>query len=129
NSAILERYQDGTVWAATFNSDAIGDGTSTTAPSMDTTFSQQLQMIMNLAIYGAATLTVGAGTPQTAPVNTPFATPLQAVVQGAFGDPVAGAAVTLAAPAARPRGTFPGGATLTAQAQRAAAAALLPHGP
>ena len=54
------------------------------------------------------TLTATAGTPQSATVNTTFATNLQATVAES-GNPVSGVAVTFTPPASGPSGTFAGG--------------------
>lgn len=56
------------------------------------------------------TLVLGAGTPQSARLATPFATPLQVELANTNGcpltTPLAGIAVTFAAPASGPSGTF-----------------------
>ncbi len=62
-----------------------------------------------------STITVLSGAPQSAAVNTAFASPLQAVVRDQFGNPVPGAVVTFTAPSSGAGGTFAGGA-LTAMA-------------
>ena len=65
-----------------------------------------------------------AGTPQTATVNTAFATQLAATVKDAYGNPVPGATVTFTAPASGASGTFAGGVnTATTNAQGVATAA------
>jgi hypothetical protein len=56
-----------------------------------------------------ASITATAGTPQTATVNTAFATNLAATVKDTFGNPVAGATVTFTAPGSGASGTFAGG--------------------
>lgn len=56
-----------------------------------------------------ATITATAGTPQSALVNTTFATLLQATVLDAAGNRVPSVTVTFAAPTTGPRGTFAGG--------------------
>jgi CubicO group peptidase (beta-lactamase class C family) len=113
NSAMLHRNQDGTVWAIAFNSDVFRDPNTTIPPPVDTTLSQLFVGLMQHAIYGPATLTATAGTPQTAPLNTAFGTPLQVVVQDPFGDPVSGVSVTFTAPSGGPSGTFQASATVT----------------
>jgi uncharacterized protein YbbK (DUF523 family) len=70
-----------------------------------------------------ASILATAGTPQTATVNTAFATSLAATVKDAFGNPVAGATVTFTAPASGASGTFAGGVnTATTNAQGVATA-------
>jgi hypothetical protein len=48
--------------------------------------------------FPAAALTVSAGSPQTTPVNTPFAQPLAVRVTDAYGHALAGASVAFTAP-------------------------------
>jgi hypothetical protein len=50
-----------------------------------------------------------SGTPQSAAINTPFATPLVATVTDLKNNPVAGVMVTFTAPASGPSGNFAGG--------------------
>jgi hypothetical protein len=70
-----------------------------------------------------ASILATAGTPQTATVNTAFATSLAATVKDAFGNPVAGATVTFTAPASGASGNFAGGVnTATTNAQGVATA-------
>lgn len=54
-------------------------------------------------------LEVVSGTPQSAPIDSAFAQPLAVLVRDAAGQPVQGAAVTFAAPATGPSGSFAGG--------------------
>ena len=56
-----------------------------------------------------ASITATAGTPQTATVNTAFATQLAATVQDTYGNNVSGATVTFNAPASGASGAFAGG--------------------
>ena len=62
----------------------------------------------NVTLNGAALSAAGAsiaasaGTPQSATVNTAFATALQAIVKDANGNPLSGVSVTFAAPTAAP---------------------------
>ena len=73
-----------------------------------------------------ATITATAGTPQSATVNTAFATQLQATVKDSFNNPVSGAVVTFAAPGSGASGTFAGGlTTATTNASGVATAAVL----
>ena len=51
----------------------------------------------------------GAGSAQSAPLNTPFGSPLSVTVKDAGGNAMGGRAVTFTAPATGPSGTFPGG--------------------
>jgi uncharacterized protein YbbK (DUF523 family) len=56
-----------------------------------------------------ASVAATIGTPQSATINTAFATQLQATVKDASNNPVNGITVTFAAPASGPSGTFAGG--------------------
>jgi malectin (di-glucose binding ER protein) len=62
---------------------------------------------------GLASIAATAGTPQSAAINTPFKTALQAKVKDGSGNPVSGATVTFAAPNSGASGTFNGSATVT----------------
>src|SRR6202795_414659 len=61
-----------------------------------------------------ASITAAAGTPQSATVNTAFATALQALVKDMNNNPLSGATVTFSAPGAGASGTFGGAASATA---------------
>jgi hypothetical protein len=89
-------------------------GSSTTSPGF---------MLTNQA--GApALIGATAGTPQSAQVNTAFATNLGATVTDSFGNPVSGATVTFNAPGSGASGTFAGGInTATTNSQGVATAA------
>ena len=67
----------------------------------------------------AANIAVIAGTPQSALVNTAFATAFQVKVTDSSGNPVQGATVTFTAPASDPSGNFSGSPTATAQTDSA----------
>ena len=58
----------------------------------------------------AASVAATAGTPQSATINTAFATNLQATVKDASNNPVNGVTVTFTAPGSGASGTFAGGA-------------------
>ena len=62
----------------------------------------------------AASIVATAGTPQSATVNTAFATALQAMVKDANGNPLSGVTVTFTAPASGASATFGGSANATA---------------
>ena len=74
----------------------------------------------NVTLNGAALSSTGpsvsatAGTPQSATVNTAFATALQVTVKDAGGNPVSGATVTFTAPATGASAAFGQAATATA---------------
>jgi hypothetical protein len=72
-----------------------------------------------------ASITATAGTPQSAAVNTAFATNLQATVKDASSNPVSGVTVTFAAPASGASGTFASGVnTAMTNAQGVATASV-----
>jgi len=74
-------------------------GAFTTSPGFDLTN----------AAGAPAAIAATAGTPQTATVNTAFATAMAATVADSFGNPVSGATVTFNAPGSGASGTFAGG--------------------
>jgi uncharacterized repeat protein (TIGR01451 family) len=78
---------------------------SATAPGVANTALFNLQ---NLAPV-AATIRASAGTPQNTATGTAYAQPLQAFVQDNLGQPMAGIAVTFAAPANGASVSFPAG--------------------
>src|SRR6266581_2670584 len=57
----------------------------------------------------AASIASTAGTPQSASINTAFATQLQATVNDSFSNPASGVLVTFTAPASGASGAFAGG--------------------
>ncbi len=60
------------------------------------------------------TIDVSAGSPQSTTVNTPFRSPLRAIVKDGNGNPASGAAVTFTAPGSGPGATFGGLSTAAA---------------
>src|SRR5208283_5146493 len=58
----------------------------------------RIRKIAGIVTGAPANITASGGTPQSATVNTPFATPLSATVTDAFGNLVAGVTVTFIAP-------------------------------
>jgi IPT/TIG domain-containing protein len=89
--------------------------------------------IMQLVAFRAASggggtaqsVTATAGTPQSATINTAFATALQATVKDSLNNPVSGVTVTFVAPASGASGTFAGGVnTAVTNAQGVATAAI-----
>jgi hypothetical protein len=74
----------------------------------------------------AAAIVALSGTPQTAPVGTAYANPLQAAVTDMFGNPVSGALVTFTVHAtAGAGGVFAGSATVTTDSNGIATAPSL----
>jgi hypothetical protein len=63
--------------------------------------------------HACVKISTRGGTPQSAVVNTAFASPLQALVTDASDTPLAGAAVVFKAPASGPAGLFGATATVT----------------
>ncbi len=78
-------------------------------------------------ILGAAAqkITIAGGSGQTTAVNTAFASPLKALVQDAFNNPVPGASVTFAVPSSGASGTFGGSVTVTTDANGFASSPVL----
>ena len=78
-------------------------------------------------ILGAAAqkITVAGGSGQSTAVGTAFASPLKALVQDAFNNPVAGASVTFAVPSTRPSGAFGGSVTVVTDANGFASSPVL----
>jgi beta-lactamase superfamily II metal-dependent hydrolase len=74
------------------------------------------------AVATPATITVFAGSPQSAGVDTAFATNLQAEVRDSGNATIAGASVTFTAPASGASGTFAGSTTVTTNASGIATA-------
>ena len=93
-------------------SPAINAGTSTGAPATDQRGVARPQngMVDIGAYEWAPVITATGGAPQSTPINTAFATQLQATVTES-GNPVIGATVTFTAPGSGARGTFPGNQT------------------
>jgi glycosyl hydrolase family 114/Kelch motif protein len=77
------------------------------APNAPTTY------VANFSQSSATPASISAtgGTPQSAAVNTTFASPLVATVRDSGGNPVNGVTVTFAAPGSGASGTFAGGVT------------------
>src|SRR5215469_15373112 len=99
-------------------------GTYTVTASVSGVSTPASFSMTNLA-GAASTITATAGTPQSATVNTAFATQLQATVKDSFGNGVSGATVTFAAPGNGASGTFAGGvATASTNASGIATAAV-----
>ncbi len=69
----------------------------------------RIRKIAGIVTGAPANITASGGTPQSATVNTTFATPLSATVTDAFGNLVAGVAVTFIAPETGASGYFPDG--------------------
>src|SRR5207248_2483871 len=70
----------------------------------------------------AATITAFAGTPQSATVNTAFATALKALVRDSFNNTIAGVSVTFTPPGSGASGAFTGSATVTTNSSGVATA-------
>ncbi len=74
----------------------------------------------------ATTINPKIGTPQSATVNTGFATTLEATVLDQAGEPVDGASVTFAAPSGGASGTFSGGQTTATETTDSSGVATAP---
>src|SRR6266849_3690099 len=113
----------GIATAAVFTANSAAGGPYNVTASVTGVSTPANFVLTNLA--GApASITPTAGTPQSATVNTAFATQLQATVRDASNNPVSGITVTFTAPASGSSGTFTGGVnTATTNAQGVATAA------
>jgi hypothetical protein len=99
----------GVATAAVFTANTTA-GTYTVTASVSGVSTPANFSLTNLA-GGGASIAATAGTPQSATVNTAFATQLQAAVKDSFNNPVSGATVAFAAPGSGASGTFAGGVT------------------
>jgi hypothetical protein len=98
---------EGVATAAVFTANTVA-GTYTVTAKVGTLVMSASFTLTNQA-GAAASVTASAGTPQSAAVNTAFATNLGATVTDMFGNAVSGATVTFTAPASGASGTFTGG--------------------
>jgi hypothetical protein len=74
----------------------------------------------------AASINATAGGGQSAMINAPFSTALQATVRDSLGNPVPNAVVTFAAPSAGASGTFPGPSFIAAVTTNSSGVASAP---
>ena len=112
----------GTAMAGTFTANAIAGGYAVTASAAGAS-SATFNLTNTAGPPNAIAAT--AGTPQSATVDSVFATLLVATVADAAGNPVPGVTVTFTAPGSGPGGSFAGGvntATTNAQGQATALA-------
>src|SRR5207245_2797515 len=97
----------GVATAAVFTANTVAGAYNVTASVSGVATSANFSLT-NLA--GApSSITASAGTPQSASINTAFATPLQATVKDSFNNLVSGVVVTFTAPGSGASGTFAGG--------------------
>lgn len=114
----------GVATAAVFTANSTAGGPYTVAASVAGVPAPANFSLTNLA-GAAASITPTAGTPQSATINTAFATQLQATVRDSFNNPVSLITVTFTAPGSGASGTFAGGVnTATTNAQGVATAAV-----
>ncbi|MDR3639528.1 MAG: hypothetical protein P4L84_37350 [Isosphaeraceae bacterium] len=90
------------------------------------TYGQTQLFHVDLAPLVATAITATAGTPQSALVNTAFATALQAKVTDQNGNPLSGVTVTFAAPTTGVSGKFTGGLTTVTASTNASGLATAP---
>jgi hypothetical protein len=106
----------GVATAPTFTANTVSGKYTVTATGASLTTSPSYSLTNKAG--APKTITATAGTPQTATVNSAFATKLGATVQDTYGNPVGGATVTFTAPTSGASGTFAGGVnTATTNAQ------------
>jgi 5-hydroxyisourate hydrolase-like protein (transthyretin family) len=112
----------GVATAPVFTANTTAGGPYNVAASVSGVATPANFSLTNLA-GAAATITATAGTPQSASINTAFATQFQATVKDSGNNPVSGVTVTFTAPASGASGTFAGGVnTATTNAQGIATA-------
>src|SRR5258708_4388205 len=110
--------------AAIFTANSTAGGPYNVTASVAGVSTAAISALTNLA-GPPASITATAGTPQSATINTQFATQLQATVRDASNNPVNGVTVTFTAPTSGASGTFAGGVnTAVTNAQGVATAAI-----
>ncbi len=97
----------GVATAPTFTADTLAGSYVVTAAVAGVTTPASFSLTNTAAV--AATISATAGTPQSAQVNTAYATNLRVTVLDVFGNPVPGVSVTFTAPSSGASGTFAGG--------------------
>jgi adhesin/invasin len=97
---------------ATFNDLRIGAAGTKQLSAATVSTAPVISSAFQITAGVPATITSIAGTPQATNVSQPFPLQLQAQVLDGAGNPVPGAAVTFAAPASGPGGTFGGASTV-----------------
>ena len=114
-TATVATNASGIATAPAFTANALAGSYTVTATALG--YSPAIFSLSNTtgALAGAQ---ASGGTPQNAPINTVFATPLQATVRDSGGNPVSGVTVTFTAPASGATGKFGGSATANASNQR-----------
>jgi adhesin/invasin len=117
-SATVVTNASGVAAAPTFTANTVAGSYAVTASTgtLSTNFN-----LTNLP-GPAASVIATAGTPQSAAINTTFATALQAAVRDSFGNPVSGVTVSFAGPNSGVGGSFAPGATPTTNASGVATA-------
>ncbi|OLC92743.1 MAG: hypothetical protein AUH86_18145 [Acidobacteria bacterium 13_1_40CM_4_58_4] len=114
----------GVATAAVFTANSIAGGPYNVAASVVGVATPANFALTNLA-GPAASIAATAGTPQSATVNTAFATQLQATVTDSLNNPVSGVTLTFTAPTSGASGTFAGGMnTATTNAAGVATSAI-----
>jgi hypothetical protein len=94
----------------TFTPTAIGARAGSLTITDNASGSPQIIQLTGQGLAGPpATIAVTSGTTQSAAINTAFASPLQATVKDAQGDPTSGVTVTFSVPARGASATFAGG--------------------
>jgi len=112
----------GVATAAVFTANSTAGGPYTVTATAPGVANQASFSLTNL-VGAPASITATAGTPQSAVINQPFATQLQATVKDASNNLVSGVTVTFTAPTSGASGTFAGGMnTATTNAQGIATA-------
>jgi FG-GAP repeat len=83
---------------ATFNNLSINLAGSKQLTADPVSLTPAASSAFTITAAAATSIVATGGTPQSTPINTPFAQPLQVLVTDTFGNPVVGAVVTYSAP-------------------------------
>ncbi|MEZ5401569.1 MAG: BACON domain-containing carbohydrate-binding protein [Bryobacteraceae bacterium] len=111
------------------NAAGLGNGTylgQLIAIAQDGRFASTIPVTLNVSGQGPTIAEVVSGSPQSAAINTTFASPLMVRVKDGGGNVYSGVNVTFTAPASGARGTFPGGVNTATVATNASGIATSP---
>jgi adhesin/invasin len=101
---------------ATFNDLSIILVGSKQLTAASTGLTSAVSNAFTITAAAAVNIVVTGGTPQSTPINTPFAQPLQVAVTDTFGNPVVGALVTYSAPSSGASASLSNGGNATTDA-------------
>jgi Domain of unknown function (DUF4082)/Glycosyl hydrolases family 16 len=123
NNGLSSQVVNGNLSSVVGNNGVYGaTGTFPTNSWQSSNYFRDITFSVTSASGSPASITATAGTPQSATMNTAFATALQATVKDAGNNPVSGVTVTFAAPGSGASGTFGGSASVTTNSSGVATA-------